>query len=168
MKETLETDRLILRMWREDDLEPYAEMCGDVDVMRYLASKPMTRSEAWRNMAMMIGHWHLRGYGMWAVEERASGELLGRVGCWCPEQWPGFEVGWMLRSKFWGRGFATEAARASLNYAFHELDQAHIISVIHPQNAASIRVAERLGEKLEGNTEIAGIPVLIYGVDRKE
>ncbi len=163
---TLETERLILRMWREEDLDSYAEMCADPKVMRYLAAKPSTRSDAWRNMALMIGHWHLRGFGMWAVEERASGELVGRVGCWKPESWPGFEIGWTLRSGFWGRGFATEAARASLKYAFNELDQPHVISVIHPENAASIRVAERLGEALEGTTEIAGVPVLIYGIDR--
>jgi RimJ/RimL family protein N-acetyltransferase len=163
---SLETERLILRMWRDEDLEPYAEMCADPEVMRYLAAKPATRSEAWRNMAMMIGHWHLRGYGMWAVEERASGEMVGRVGCWEPEEWPGFEVGWTLRRGFWGQGFATEAARASLNYAFTKLDQSHVISLIHPENAASIRVAERLGETVEGKTEVSGMPVLVYGIDR--
>lgn len=169
MKEVrLETDRLILRMWREEDLESYAEMCADPEVMRYLASNPVTKPEAWRNMAMVIGHWHLRGYGMFAVEERASGELVGRVGPWRPDEWPGFEIGWTLRSKFWGRGFATEAARASLSYAFNELDQAHVISLIHPENAASIRVAERLGETVEGTTEIGGIPVLVYGIDRDQ
>lgn len=154
-------------MWREEDLDPYAEMCADAEVMRYLASNPATRPEAWRNMAMMIGHWYLRGYGMWAVEEKTTGELVGRVGCWKPEAWPGFEIGWTLRSGFWGRGFATEAARAALAYAFNELNQSHVISLIHPENAASIRVAERIGEKLEGNTEIVGVPVLIYGIDRK-
>lgn len=163
----IETERLILRMWREEDLESYAEMCADPEVMRYLASKPMTKSEAWRNMAMVIGHWHLRGFGMFAVEERATRELVGRVGPWLPDGWPGLEVGWSLRSKFWGRGFATEAARASINYAFTELDQPHVISLIHPENAASIRVAERLGETVEGATEIVGVKVRVYGIDRE-
>ena len=164
----VETERLILRMWRESDFEPYAEMCADPEVMRYIGvgGKPMNRAEAWRNLAMVIGHWHLRGYGMWAVEERASGELVGRVGCWRPEGWPGFEVGWILRRGFWGRGFATEAARASLDYAFGGLNQPHVISVIHPENRASIRVAERLGERLEGKTEVFGIEVLVYGIGR--
>ncbi len=162
----LETERLVLRMWRESDAGPYAEMCADPEVMRYVGGKPMTGPEAWRNLAMVIGHWHLRGYGMWAVEERAGGDFVGRVGCWQPEGWPGFEVGWVLRRNFWGRGFATEAARASLDYAFDELGQTHVISVIHPDNRASIRVAERIGEKLEGETEVFGIKVLVYGIDR--
>ncbi len=163
----LETERLILRMWRRSDFEPYAEMCADPEVMRYIGGKPMTKAESWRHLAMVIGHWHLRGYGMWAVEECSGGELVGRVGCWNPEGWAGFEVGWMLRRKFWGRGFATESAQASLNYAFNELGQSHIISVIHPDNQASIKVAERLGEKLEGQTEVFGIQVLVYGRDRE-
>ncbi len=164
----LETERLVLRMWRAGDFEPFAEMCADEEVMRYIGAggKTMTPPEAWRSMALFIGHWHLRGYGIWAVEERASGELVGRVGCWRPEGWPGFEVGWVLRRAFWGRGFATEAARAALDYAFDVLGQAHVISLIHPENRASIRVAERIGEKPEGRTEVFGAEVLVYGIDR--
>ncbi len=68
----LETDRLLLRMWREEDFEPYAKMCEDPDVMRYIGGKPFNRLEAWRHFAYLIGHWHLRGYGHWAVEEKAT------------------------------------------------------------------------------------------------
>jgi RimJ/RimL family protein N-acetyltransferase len=164
---TLETKRLILRVFREEDLDSYAEMVADEEVMRYL-DNPMNRMEAWRNMAMMIGHWHLRGYGMWAVEERQSGAFIGRIGCWYPEGWPGFEVGWMLRRAYWGRGFATEAARAALNYAFSELQRPHVISLIHPENTASIRVAERVGERLEGRTQVFGVDVLVYGIRRED
>src|SRR5437868_1248835 len=113
MVESLETDRLILRMFRESDLDAYAEMCGDAEVIKYLGGVPMTRSEAWRNMAMVLGHWQLRGFGLWAVEDRHSGVLVGRVGCWRPEGWPGLELAWTLRRAFWGRGYATEAARAA-------------------------------------------------------
>jgi RimJ/RimL family protein N-acetyltransferase len=80
--------------------------------------------------------------------------------------WPGFEIGWTLSKEFWGKGYATEGARGALEYAFDELDQEHVISLIHPDNHASIRVAERLGEKPEGETEIQGLPVIIYGIDR--
>ena len=91
------SDRLLLRMFRESDLDAYAEMCGDAEVMRYLGDgHTFTRAEAWRNMALVIGHWQLRGFGLWAVEERSTGLLAGRVGCWQPEGWPGFEVGWAL------------------------------------------------------------------------
>jgi RimJ/RimL family protein N-acetyltransferase len=164
----IETGRLVLRMFRESDTGAYAEMMGDAEVVRFLGGKVMSRQEAWRNMAMVLGHWHLRGYGFWAVEERASGALVGRVGCWRPEGWPGLEVGWTLRRAHWGRGYATEAARASLEHAFTTLDEAHVISLIDPNNTSSIRVAERLGERPEGEWEVFGIKVVVYGIDREE
>ena len=165
----LETERLTLRMFREEDLESYAEICADAEVMRYLnKGKPFTRAESWRQMAFLVGHWQLRGYGNWAVEERASGCLIGRIGFLNPEGWPGFEIGWTLGREFWGKGYAIEGARRALQYAFTELDRDHVISLIHPENRASIRVAERLGEKREGQTEILGTEVLIYGIHREE
>ena len=163
----LATERLILRMFGESDLDGYAAMCGDPEVMRYLAPKPMTRAEAWRHMAMVLGHWQLRGYGLWAVEERASGLLAGRVGCWRPEGWPGFEVGWALRREFWGRGYATEAARVALDQAFTELGQTRVISLIRPENARSIAVAARLGMTCHGQTDLNGNPALIYALTRE-
>jgi RimJ/RimL family protein N-acetyltransferase len=164
----LETPRLILRQWRADDFEAYAAICSDEDVMRYLMSggKTLSRSDAWRSMAFMVGHWQLLGYGHFAVEEKLSGRFIGRIGFLNPEGWPGFEIGWTLSKEFWGKGYATEGARGALEYAFDELDQEHVISLIHPDNHASIRVAERLGEKPEGETEIQGLPVIIYGIDR--
>ncbi|HEX8186654.1 MAG TPA: GNAT family N-acetyltransferase [Blastocatellia bacterium] len=162
----LETERLILRMWRNEDFEAYARICADPEVMRFLGGKPFTRLEAWRHMAFLVGHWHLRGHGHWAVEEKASGELIGRIGLLNPEGWPGFEIGWTLGRAHWGRGYAIEGARRALEYAFTELDQEHVISLIHPDNRASISVAERLGERLEGKTELLGIEVMVYGIDR--
>ncbi len=162
----LETERLLLRMWREDDFEAYAEICADPEVMRYLGGKPLSPLDAWRNMAMMVGHWHLRGYGHWVVEEKASGKFIGRIGFLNAEGWPGFELGWTLARHAQGKGYATEGARRALEYAFTELDREHVISLINPLNAASIRVAERLGEKVEGRTELFDIEVLIFGIDR--
>lgn len=165
----IETHRLRLRGFREEDLDAYAEMCGDSEVMRYIAEgKPLSRPESWRNMAMMLGHWQLRGYGMWAVEERSSGEMIGRIGCWKPEGWIGFEIGWTLRRTYWGRGFATEAARAAREYAFSKLQRSHVISLIRPQNYASKRVAEKLGEKQEGTTKMFGGEAVIYGMSRED
>ena len=163
---TLETERLILRMWRDTDFEAYAELCADPEVMRYLGGKVFDRTEAWRHMASMIGHWYLRGYGIWAVEEKTTRRFAGRIGCINPEGWPGFEVGWTLKREFWGKGYATEAARRALEYGFNELDKPHVISLIHPENRASIRVAERLGETLEGNARVFDTDVLVYGIDR--
>src|SRR5919197_2503155 len=165
----LETDRLTLRMLRAWDFGAYAEMCSDPEVMRYIGDgQPLARPLAWRNLAMMVGHWSLRGYGLWAAEERSSGALVGRVGFWNPEGWPGFELGWMLRRPFWGRGYATEGARAALQFAFTQLGQPRVISLIHPENAASIRVAQRLGERQLGSTEVMGKPALVYRITREE
>ena len=162
----LETERLTLRMWREDDFEPFARICADPEVMRYLGGKTLTRAEAWRNMAFLVGHWHLLGYGHWVAEEKASGQFIGRLGFLNPEGWPGFEIGWTLAREHWGKGYATEGARRALHYAFTELDKDHVISLIHPENQGSIRVAERLGERPEGKAEVMGIEVLVYGIDR--
>lgn len=126
----------------------------------------MTRLEAWRHMAFLVGHWELLGYGYFAVEEKASGKFIGRIGYTNPDGWPGFELGWTLLPEFQGKGYATEGARFLLEYAFNEMDRDHVISVIHPDNERSIAVAVRLGEKLEGETEIGGMPLLIFGIDR--
>ena len=162
----LESDRLLLRMWRESDFDDYAAMCADPEVMRYLGGKTFNRMEAWRHMAFLIGHWYLLGYGHWAVEEKSTGRLVGRIGFLNPADWPGFEIGWTLAREYWGKGYATEGARRALDYGFNELDKDHVISLIHPENSGSIRVAERLGEKLEGKTELLGHDVLIYGIER--
>ncbi|HEV2826385.1 MAG TPA: GNAT family N-acetyltransferase [Pyrinomonadaceae bacterium] len=165
---TLETERLILRMFREDDFEQYASICSDPEVMRYLGEgKTLNRGEAWRQMAMIVGHWQLRGYGIWAVEARETGKLLGRIGFFNPEGWPGFELGWVLGKAYWGRGYATEGARRALTYAFTQMNRDHVISLIDPENQASIHVAEGLGERLEGQTELFGHEVLVYGIERK-
>lgn len=162
----LETDRLLLRQWRAEDFEPYSEICADPDVMRYLGAKTLSRAECWRHMAFLIGHWELLGYGHFAVEEKSTGHFIGRIGFLNPEGWPGFEIGWTLARSAWGKGYATEGARCALEYAFDDLDKDHVISLIHPENEASMRVATRLGESREGATEINGIPVVIFGIDR--
>lgn len=161
----LETKRLILRAFQPQDFDAYAQMCGDPEVMRYIGNgEPLSREQSWRNMALMVGHWQLRGYGMWAVEERKSGEMIGRIGFWQPEGWPGFEIGWMLGRSYWGCGLATEGAKAALDYAFQEMQQPKVISLICPENTASIGVAKKLGEKLEGTTKVFAREVLIYSI----
>ena len=164
----LETERLVLRMLRESDFEAYARIGADPEVARYLGNgKPLTRHEAWRSLAAHIGHWALRGYGMLAIEEKASGAFVGRAGFFNPEGWPGFEIGWTLARESWGRGYATESARRLLAYAFTDLARDHVISVIQPENAASIRVAERIGETFERRMDLLGGEVLIYGIARE-
>jgi RimJ/RimL family protein N-acetyltransferase len=163
----LETDRLILRTYQLSDFEDHFKLCADPDVMRYLlGQKPLSRFEAWRHMAYIVGHWELLGYGYFVAEEKTTGRFVGRIGFTNPEGWPGFELGWTLAPEFQGRGFATEGGRFLLDYAFNEMKKDHVISVIHPDNKPSIRVAERLGEKLEGETKVGDMHMLIYGVDK--
>src|SRR5215207_4990139 len=117
----LETERLRLRMLREDDFPVYATWCANPDVMRFLGGKTMSRVEAWRHMAFLVGHWQLRGYGYYALEEKATGRLVGRAGFTFPAGWPAFELGWTIAPECQRRGFATEAARTLLDHAFDAL-----------------------------------------------
>ena len=164
----LETERLRFRQFREDDFPVYETWCANIDIMRYLGGKTLTRVEAWRHLAYQVGHWAFLGYGYYAVEEKSSGRLIGRVGFTNQRGWPGFELGWTIIPEFQGKGYATEAARMLLPYAFDVLDQPRVISLIHPDNAPSRRVAEKLGEKIEGETEVLTMPVLVYGMSRSE
>ena len=168
MKEVrLETQRLLLRWFREDDFSGYVDIATDPEAMKFIGG-PQTPLDAWRAMAAHIGHWYFFGYGVFAVEEKLSGRMIGRIGFMNPPGWPGFELGWTLRRDSWGKGYATEGARRALEYAFTELNRDHVISCIAPANVNSIRVAERLGEKVEGETELLGKNVLIYGISREE
>ncbi|MFL5523456.1 MAG: GNAT family N-acetyltransferase [Gemmatimonadaceae bacterium] len=142
----LSTDRLLMRGFSPDDFEAYAEMMGDAEVSGHLMDgHPLSRAEAWRQMAMFIGHWELRGFGLWAVEERTTGKFIGRIGCLQPEGFPAFEIAYTLTRSAWGKGYAREGAAAALHYARTTLNRAKIASIIRPANTASIRVAQSLG-----------------------
>ena len=142
----LETERLILRCPEERDLEGFAEMMADEQAMRFLGGvKP--RTEAWRTIAILAGSCVLRGYTLFSVIDRASGEWLGRVGPWFPEAWPGAEVGWGLKRSAWGKGYATEAAVAAMDFAFDQLGWNEVIHTILPDNAPSQAVARRVGSR---------------------
>lgn len=163
MPVTLETTRLKLRKFRDSDWEPYAVMCAEPDVMRYLGTGvTLSRDDAWRSIASILGHWQLRGYGMWALESKETGDLVGRAGFIDPPGWPGFELGWVLGKPHWGKGYATEAAREALRYAYAVLKRDRVISLIRHANTPSIRVAERLGSKLAGEVELLGAKALVY------
>ena len=138
-----------MRAFREDDLEAFAAMYADEEVMRWLGGT-MNRQDAWRHMAVLTGHWRLRGYGRWALELRETGELAGHVGLWYPEGWPAIEIGWALARPAWGRGVATEAARASLDYARAEVGLNRVIHLIAPSNERSQSVARKLGSRPTG------------------
>jgi len=160
---TLATDRLFLRAFVQRDFEEYAAIMGDPEVARHLGDgTPYSRIDSWRHMAMMLGHWMLLGYGLWAVEEKATGALIGRIGCHQPEGFPGFELAYTLARTHWGRGYAREGAAAALAFAREVLGRTSIVSVIRPENAGSIRVAQSLGGVLDGEVEFYGKPSLVY------
>jgi RimJ/RimL family protein N-acetyltransferase len=159
----LRTERLVMRGWRESDLDAYARMSADPTVTRYIGDgTTMDRATAWRAMALFLGHWDLRGYGLWVVELAEDGSFVGRVGLWRPEGWPGLEVGWMLAREYWGHGYATEAGAASLRFAWEVLGVEEVISVIQPENLPSRRVAERLGLHVDRHDRLGEHEVLIY------
>jgi RimJ/RimL family protein N-acetyltransferase len=166
---TLETRRLRLRPFRTTDIEDYAALHADPEVLRYLGSgpEPWDRGRSWRHLAFVMGHWQLRGAGMWAVEHKETGAFIGMIGFAAPEGWPGFELAWILARRWWGNGYATEGAGAALAYAFFTLQMDRVISLINPENRASIRVAERIGERLQGRITHFGREMLRYGLDRE-
>lgn len=164
---TLETERLTLRPFREDNATALVELSQDPDVMRYVGDRRVpTLQEAWRAIAGWIGHWALRGYGQWAIAERSSGHLIGRAGIINPADWPGAEVGYLLGRAWWGHGYA-EAARAAMDWGFREIGFDELISLIDPANAASIAVATRLGETLRDEVELCGHRVQRYAITRQ-
>ena len=159
----IRTERLRMRAFRNEDLDAYAAMCADPVVMKYIGpGSTQTRFEAWRAMASMLGHWQLRGFGMWALEKKDTGELVGRAGFIEPEGWPGFEIGWLLARQHWGHGYATEAARAALAWGHKALGRDRAISLIVPGNKRSAKVATGLGHVLTGHTKLFGRKVLVY------
>ena len=140
----IETPRLMLRLPRREDYEAWAAFVADEEATRYIGGT-QARSPAWRSLAAMLGSWHLQGFAMFSVIEKASGRWIGRVGPWQPEGWPGTEVGWSIAREAWGRGFAPEAATASIDWAFDHLGWDEVIHTIDPQNANSKAVAAKLG-----------------------
>ena len=165
---TIETERLLLRQFSEHDLDDYARITGDPEVMRYVGGTPLSREDAWRSLSYLLGHWKIRGFGLWAAEEKKTGELVGRIGLYQPEGWPGLEIGWLVDRQRWGEGFATEGGAAAMRHALTRLSPKRLISVIEPPNTASIRVAEKLGERFLRNEPLGGKEVCIYGIDRAD
>lgn len=164
----LETERLVLRAWRIEDFEPFAAMMADPEVARFLTADqaPQDRATAWRAMAVLVGHWAMRGYGLFAVEEKASGAFVGRIGAWRPEGWVGLELGWALARAHWGKGYAFEAARAAGDWILATQDSDDLVSLIHADNKPSQKLAVRLGMAIAHETYHAGMPHAVWKIAR--
>ena len=157
----LETERLILRGWREDDFEPFAAVYADPEDARYIGGVH-TRDDAWRRMACYLGHWTLRGYGHWVLEDKVTAAFFGWAGLWSPEGFPGREVAWTIVPAARGCGLAQEAGRRVRTFAYETLGWDSAISLIHVDNAPSIRVAEKLGATFERALAFRGSDCAIY------
>jgi RimJ/RimL family protein N-acetyltransferase len=149
---TVQTERLLLRRWRADDAAPLAALNADPEVMRFIGrGAVLGRGLSDDLLHRFEREWRERGFGLWAVEElSAPGALIGFCGLtvpmFLPDVLPAVEVGWRLARGAWGRGLATEAARAALAFGFgpeHEMGE--IVAVVDPDNVRSLRVAEKLG-----------------------
>ncbi len=164
----LNTERLLLRPFMPSDLDPFAEMVADKDVMHNATydGTPMTRAQAWNWLCLMLGHWHMRGFGIWGVEERSTGELVGRIGLQFLDWFDDVELVWMLAKSVWGKGYAAEGARAAISYGLDTLDLLRIAAVIHQENSTSIRLAERLGMEMEKEVKRQEIPFYQYVIKK--
>ena len=143
----LDTNRLILRLPTLADLDRWAEMMADPEAARHLGGV-QPRPIVWRGIMQVVGAWQLTGVSMFSVIEKESGAWVGRVGPWQPFGWPGTEVGWGLHRDAWGKGYALEAAVASVDYAFDTLGWTEVVHCINPANARSQAVARRLGARV--------------------
>ena len=167
----IETERLILRVPRIEDFDAYADMGEDVENMRFIGGA-MPRAVSWRKFLQMPGAWLLQGYAMFAVIEKSSNQWVGNIGPWYPEGWPGTEVGWALRRKAWGKGYAYEAAVAAIDWAFDELHWTNVIHSIDLDNVGSQLLAQRLGSRNLGPGKLPApfedVQIDIWGQSRED
>ncbi len=169
----METERLTLRGWRDDDLDALAAMNADPEVMRYILDGSVrSREKSAEGLQKMMRHWPEHGFGLFAVEVRETGALIGWAGLavpdFLPEVLPAVEIGWRLNRQSWGHGYATEAAAAALRFGFEEAGLDRIISIRHPENTRSARVMEKLGLTYAYDTVIPSHnqPVAIHAITR--
>ena len=147
------TPRLVMRPVTGEDFEAWADFHADPETMRFLGGT-QPRSVAWRGLCAMAGAWAVRGFAMFSLIERETGRWVGRAGPWRPEGWPGNEIAWGVARDYAGRGYAHEAAVAAIDYAVDVLGWSDVMHVIDPDNARSIRLAERLGAANRGPTRL--------------
>ena len=150
---SIETERLLLRHWNENDFDQFAAYYADENSARYVGGRK-NNDEAWRHMALMIGHWQLKGFGYWAVDEKESGEFVGSVGLWKSPGWPELELGYWILNEFQGKGYAFEAALECKEYAQNVIQATSLVSYIDPNNLPSIKLAEKLGATYENTINL--------------
>ncbi len=168
----LETDRLTLRGHRLEDFAACASLWADPIVTRYIGGVPLTAEESWSRLLRYAGHWELLGFGYWVVEEKATGNFLGELGFadlkrdLDPSLGDTPEAGWVFSSAAHGKGYATEAVRAILLWGDAHFSATKTACIIHPENAASIHLAEKSGYREAERTTYKDKPTLLFYRDR--
>jgi len=163
----IETERLVLRQWRKDDFRPYHAIVSHPEVHKHFGPNPMSAEECWRRLTSAVGGWQFMGFGTWAVEEKAGGKLVGNVGlfnAWRdlePEFGEEPEMGWIMAPETHGKGMASEACRAALDWAHANLQPTPMWAIIAPANEASIKLAEKLGFERVNETAYHDDPTLV-------
>ena len=160
--ENVETPRLKLRQLKQDDYGPFALYYSDEANARYVGGKK-DPEQAWRHLALYVGHWALKGFGYWAVEEKTTNQFVGCVGLWQSPGWPELELGYWLMKEHQGKGYAFEGCQRSIEFALQTLKAKSLVSYIHPENKPSIGLATRLGATYDGIIELASFgPHCVY------
>lgn len=165
---TLETERLVLRPHRLDDFDAYVAMWADPEVTRFIGGQPFTREQSWSRFLRLHGMWTVLGFGSFAIEERRTGKFLGEAGFHDmkrelePSLEGTMETGWVLVPAAHGSGFATEAVGAVLEWADVNFPGRRTTCIIHPDHAASIRIAQRHGFREFARTLYTGKPVVLF------
>ena len=161
------TPRLTLRAFTEEDVEPMVRTLNGRGVLRYFPkTDPLPRDRVQSMISGLLEHWEERGYGLWAVESRPDGALMGRCGLQFQLDICEVEVGYILGREFWGKGFATEAGRASVRYGFDELGLESVAGITNVENKASQRVLEKLGMELLEQRRFSGMECYRYALER--
>jgi ribosomal-protein-alanine N-acetyltransferase len=161
----LETDRLRLRPVAAGDLDEFAALYGDPEVVRFIGYRsPMTREQTAERLVFMLDHWRQHGFGMWALLLKADGRFVGRCGMRYLDETTEIEVGYTLAREFWGQGFATEAARAVVRYALDVMKVSRLVAVADPANVASIKVMKKLGMTFEGMGRFYNSNCVLYAL----
>jgi [ribosomal protein S5]-alanine N-acetyltransferase len=140
----LVSDRLVLRMPCADDYPVYRDFFADAEASAFYGG-PLDAGQAWRVLAMDLGHWALRGFGRWSVIDRATGAMVGGCGLWWPEAWPRSELTWWIIASARRRGLAFEASRLVIGYAYDKLGWPLVQTHMNDENEAARKLAERLG-----------------------
>lgn len=164
---TIKTSRLILRALSEEDIDRFVHVLAEKDVLRYFPnSKPPSRSTVEKMVVEQLMHWQKYGYGWWAVEPRTERKFIGWCGLQYLRETDEIEVAYLLSRAYWGKGFATEAAQASLSYGFETLGLQCIVGIVHREHKASQRVLEKLGMSQVEEAHYFGMDCFRYVIER--